>query len=172
MRIIGPLFLLASLTAVPLVGQGREELRSGVRLRVTTATSVDIGTLLWRRGTTLMLTLENGRRRTYEESDIVRLERSPGRRNHSGTGILVGVGVGFGLAAAIIASDSGNGYSIVVTSFFALLVPALTAPIGAGIGALIRTERWSPIPPTFFPEQHRSLRLPPEFSIRLTVLRF
>lgn len=77
---------------------------------------------------------------------IERLEVKTGRRGHKLMGMLIGAGAGalLGIAnpcVAMVGCDPRN------TGGAALIDGLAGAGWGAGIGALIRTDRWSTVPP-------------------------
>ncbi len=91
-----------------------------------------------RRGKTISVGLGSG----------VRLDRSVGSRSHAGLGALVGAGVGAAVTIFFLSRFCGGDTlcdgdeQVRAAAIFGLPSVAL----GAGIGALIRTERWTPVP--------------------------
>jgi hypothetical protein len=82
---------------------------------------------------------------------IRRFEVSRGQRSNAGRGALIGgaVGLGIGLVSVISAASEDDGWFEPSTGEYAAGVAVLTAMgsgIGAGIGALIRTEKWEAVP--------------------------
>jgi len=79
----------------------------------------------------------------------MRLDRSLGRGSRAGTGALIGAGVGAALTALFLSGFCGGDTrcdgdeQVRAAAIFGLPSVAL----GAGIGALIRVERWVPVPP-------------------------
>jgi hypothetical protein len=82
---------------------------------------------------------------TFDPRDLRKIEVSQGRRGNALLGLGVGAGVGvasaIGLAIWVCnADDDGCTSGQVVGGGLAL--SAILAGVGAGIGALIKTERW------------------------------
>ena len=77
----------------------------------------------------------------------IRLERSLGRHSHTLAGALVGAGVGAALTLFFLSGFCGGDTlcdgdeQVRAAAVFGL--PSIA--LGAGIGAMIRTERWEPI---------------------------
>jgi hypothetical protein len=108
-------------------------------------------------------------------SDLEQIAVSQGRKSHAIFGLLVGAGVGLASAAGLAiwacnADDDGCTSGQVVGGVLAL--SAIGGGLGAGIGALIKTERWreasipaSPPPVGLGFGEDGSVRL--AFSLRL-----
>lgn len=79
----------------------------------------------------------------------MRLERSLGRRGHALTGLLIGAGAGAAAGIVFWAGFCGENSDnfcdgdeeLRIAAFF-IIPPAV---LGAGIGALIKSERWEPV---------------------------
>jgi hypothetical protein len=83
---------------------------------------------------------------TLARASITRLEISRGRRGHARTGLLLGAVLGL---AAVALRDLGCepdcGEDKPSGGFIAAAVGG-GALLGAGIGAVVRSERWEPLP--------------------------
>ncbi len=83
---------------------------------------------------------------TFDRRDLRKIEVSQGSKGNALLGLGVGAGVGIGLALAVCSADDwtycayddSDG-----TGAFAAIGAALFGAIGAGAGALIKTERWN-----------------------------
>jgi hypothetical protein len=78
----------------------------------------------------------------------LRLERSLGWRPHTASGALIGAGVGAGVTLLFLSAFCGgdtlcNGDEQVRA---AVILGLPCVALGAGVGALIRVERWAPVP--------------------------
>lgn len=79
----------------------------------------------------------------------IRLDQSLGRRSRAGTGALIGAGVGAAVTILFLSGFCGGDTlcdgdeQLRAAAIFGL--PGLA--LGAGIGALIRAERWAPVSP-------------------------
>jgi hypothetical protein len=116
----------------------------GTRIRVTTPKHVAgrlTGTLAEVSDREMVIALSSAERRTIPLDGVTRLERSRGRHGHWAPGAVVGAVLGgafFGAASMALCDAASCSVSMT-----AVLVGAgLGALPGAGIGALIRTERW------------------------------
>lgn len=142
-----------------LSAQGPEP---GSRLRLTVPCEAGretscrvVGKLISAGGDSLTLTAAGGRQR-HALRDLLRLERSDGRRSHW----LLGAGLGFaaGAVATYALLHTGGSTSVcdrsanqdAVSTTECLGLAALGGVGGAGLGAvvggLIRTERWRELP--------------------------
>lgn len=123
-------------------------IRTGARLRVTTATSpAVVGTLASRDATTLTLATDgNDAPRRLDLSAITRLEVSRGRKSHWLAGLLVGAAAGAAFGA-YACSGSGLDCSEGETAPAIAYLGAIGAASGALVGALIRTTRWETTSP-------------------------
>lgn len=85
--------------------------------------------------------------RRIEKADLASLHLWAGRRRHPVEGALLGLGVGaacgYGLAQALCdyGSDCDSGQAM-------LVMGAMGSVLGAGVGALIRSDRWREVSPT------------------------
>jgi hypothetical protein len=122
---------------------------AGTRVRVTTpevqARRVT-GTLVEASERVIVLAFASGERRAIPVEAVTRLERSRGRRGHPVAGAVVGglLGGGFvalmsGLACDVEDCEGSPAGAV-------LLGVGLGALPGAGVGALIKTERWDAVP--------------------------
>jgi hypothetical protein len=76
-----------------------------------------------------------------------RLERSLGRQSHTATGALIGTAVGAGVTVLFLSAFCGGDTLCdgdeQVRAAAILGLPCVA--VGAGLGALIRVERWAPV---------------------------
>ena len=116
----------------------------------------------------------SGESLTFDRSDLRKIEASQGKKGNALLGLAVGVGVGAAVGLGVCSGDegynckSGSGnYTAAVTAGFA----AILGGIGAGVGAVIKTERWAeaefpqPPPVTLGVGKDGSVRL--AFSLRI-----
>jgi hypothetical protein len=139
----------ALLLGPPLHGQA-QTLVPGDRIRIASQGSIMpllVGTFLRATADSLWLTARGqAHPTTVALSASLHLERSMGRRSHAMTGALVGAGVGAAVTLFFLGGFCGgdtlcNGdEQLRAAAIFGL--PGVG--LGAGIGALIRTERWAP----------------------------
>ena len=92
---------------------------------------------------------EGGEALTFDSRDLRKLEVSQGKKGNALLGLAVGLGVGVGVG---IASCSGeNACEGGAPGVVAAVGAAFFGGLGAGVGALIKTERWKvaqfPAPP-------------------------
>lgn len=118
-----------------------------VRLRAPRISSGQlVGQVAELEGDTLVLSSEGGGSTiAIPTADLERIAVSQGRKSNAILGLLVGAGVGIASAVGLSiwfcnADDDGCTSGQVVSGGLALT--AIGAGLGAGIGALIRTERW------------------------------
>ena len=140
-----------ALQGVPgiLEGQG---VAPGERVRVTTTGNPNpplIGTITRTVPDTLWLTPEGQvQPAAVPLGASIRLERSLGHRSHVLAGALIGAGVGAAITILFLSGFCGGDTlcdgdeQVRAAAIFGL--PSIA--LGAGIGALIRTERWESIP--------------------------
>src|SRR5262245_20760330 len=127
-------------------------LTPGTRVRVTTREAGGpelslVGPLSTFDSQTLALSVEGGPDRVaLRRPSITRIEVSRGKRGHAGMGLLLGAVLG--LTAVVLhdagcepdcsESDSKAGFAAAAIGGGAL--------VGAGVGALLRSERWESLP--------------------------
>ncbi len=125
--------------------------------------------------TLIVLPEGGGETLTFDPHDLRKIEVSQGKKGNALLGLAVGAGVGFTAALVICKADAGAdtcGGSGQIIGDATALVAAGAAVIGggfgAGVGALIKTERWTDaqLPPVALNVgQDGSVRL--AFSLRL-----
>lgn len=96
-------------------------------------------------GTLVLLPESGGATVAIPTSDLEQIAVSQGRRSNAILGLVVGAGVGIASAVGLSiwacnADDDGCTTGQVVGG--SLTLTAIGAGLGAGIGALIKTERW------------------------------
>lgn len=130
-----------------------DELRKGYRIRLRTGRAPErrAGRILSTCGERMSVAFDG--RSTAESvslGDVTELEIFRGTRGHVGTGALIGTGAGVagGLALGIgMASDAFFDANASDVAGIAILFGAGGALLGAGIGALVRTDRWRRLDP-------------------------
>ena len=132
----------------PIQGQAAEP---GERVRIIRPGNTNpllIGTTTRSTPDTLWLTLEGQAQPTAVPlGAAIRLERSLGRHSHTLAGALVGASVGAAITLLFLSAFCGGDTlcdgdeQVRAAAIFGL--PSIA--LGAGIGAMIRTERWEPI---------------------------
>jgi hypothetical protein len=135
--------------AAPAIADEAVPLSAGTRVRVTAPELLSrrvTGTLAAAGEREIVLALSSTERRTIPRSTVTRLEWSRGRHGHA----LAGAAVGALLGGAFAAVASGLACDVEIcegspASAF-LVCAGLGALPGAGIGALVRTERWVDAP--------------------------
>lgn len=164
-----PCILVAALVALPtaLPGQGLSE-ETGRRLRVTLVGQPEkslVGTSLGLRDGTLYLRPASHHRDEPDtlaipQASISRVDFSDGTRRHVLAGLLIGGAAGAAVGAGTFGSGPPCNSSLPRNNVFnfgcgdsfaaagALLGGIAGLFGGALVGALIRTERWTPITPT------------------------
>lgn len=144
-----------------------------VRLRAPQVGSSQlVGDVTQLTADTLVLSAEGGRSAIrIPTADLERISVSQGKKSNTVLGMIIGAGVGLASAAGLAiwacnADDDGCTSGQVVGG--ALGLTAVTAGLGAGVGALIKTERWrdATLPP---PPPGIGLGVGPDGSVRLTV---
>jgi hypothetical protein len=137
-------YLSASLSA-----QGPDSLSVGSRVRLHGPTfRTQVGDIASLSAAGLALEPKAGEVRSFEWSELSRMDVSVGQRGNAGRGALIGLGLGvvFGaIAASGETGDLGPGFVFVVGS--AVVGLPLTI-VGAFIGSTIQSDVWqeSPIP--------------------------
>jgi hypothetical protein len=127
----------------------RKELAAGNRVRVQLFQpgSKVVGSVVRLTGDTLVILPENAHdEMALSAANVSRLELSLGQRSRAGKGALVGLLVGAvgGYVALQYLCSGGCAGAVVLYA----LIPGgglVGAGMGAGVGALIRTERWQPV---------------------------
>ena len=119
----------------------------GARLRVTAppvAARPIVGSLEQITEREVILAVSDSDRRIVPRADIERVECSRGRHGNALKGLLVGAAIGaVVLAVAVCAGETcGEGEIPAAVAIGA----GLGALPGAGIGALVKTERWADLP--------------------------
>ncbi len=156
------LFLTVLGTGVPvaLAQEAAEpphlKLPAGIRVRVRTYSlpgQTIEGTLLSADSGAVRLVPKSERPLLGEEmklpaSDVTRMDVALGRKNHWWQGALIGAALGVAMALTddvdpVLCKTNEN---VLCSRGEALAVYGLTSTaIGAGVGALIRTDRWTPV---------------------------
>ena len=142
-------FAIASSSTI--TSQERPAINPGTRVRVT-APSVSnkplVGTVVAFDADSLVVQRDTAIRRLSTTS-ITHLDISQSRKSHTLMGAGIGFLVGAGFATALVLTgDRGGdcadaGYCILIGS---AVLGGGGAVIGAGIGALVRTDRWAEVP--------------------------
>jgi len=108
-----------------------------------------VGDLLAVTADALRIRVSADSARVVPRADLRRLERSTGARRRVGRGTLVGAGIGLGLGLGLALAVASESYDDDVGAFV-LLTPVAGAAVGsllgAGVGALIVSERWTRVP--------------------------
>jgi hypothetical protein len=149
-------FLLHA-TPGPLAAQRADDLPPGTRIRVTAPrNSLDpyVGSLVQLSSDSVTLAPEGGvSALTLGLARVRRIEVSEGEKSKLVTGAAIGFGLGataslLFLAGFCSSSDTICGGDEWLTAFAVIALPPTL--VGAGIGLLIRTERWREVelPPT------------------------
>jgi hypothetical protein len=142
-------FLLAATAS----GQTMPLLRVGDRVRVTARTLERpiAGRIARADGSRLTIAVSEETRmapadeRTIDWQSVTLVERSEGYKSKVGTGALIGgaVGIVVGIAAGYAAALGGENASPLITG--PLTFGAMGVLAGAGVGAAVSGERWSPL---------------------------
>ncbi|MFQ5640080.1 MAG: hypothetical protein ACE5IR_19040 [bacterium] len=166
MKTTGNIAFIAALLLISfsdVIGQEEERVKVGDRVRVT---APDVSKLKLDREGNVILSAVVGTVVTFEADTLVlkaegqatpltvplvslkKLEVSRGRKSHWLTGLGIGAIVGTFLAG--IAANDSKGFESQTFGTYFLEYSAVGVPvfggIGAGIGALIKTERWREVP--------------------------
>ncbi len=139
--------LLSGVTSLPAADTTFVQTGDRVRLEASRISPGRlVGEVAELSGDTLVL-LSEGSSSTIEipASDLEQIEVSRGKKSNVILGLLIGAGVGAASAAGLAiwfcnADDDGCTSGQVAGA--GLTVTAIVAGLGAGIGALIKTERW------------------------------
>jgi hypothetical protein len=147
--------VVISFTVAPIATIASQEppaLNAGARIRAT-STSVSGGPLL---GTVLAFDADSlivqGDTGTWRLSlaSLTHLDKSEGQRSHAlkgaGTGLLVGAGVGALIGSGCDTVEGPFASKVECIAVGAAAFGAGGALVGAAIGALTRTERWTEVP--------------------------
>jgi len=127
----------------------RQDLQSGSRVRVhlVQPRAKVIGNLVRSTADTLIIIPENDRphEMALSSANVRRLELSRGQRSRRGRIALVGLVVG--AVGGYVAVHYVCGDCVGSIALYALIPGGalVGAGIGAGVGSLIRTERWQPV---------------------------
>lgn len=143
---LAPVVLLVSTVAS---AQDAPLMTSGSRLRVSTRVGAPlVGLLQSTDATSMTLDVAGQGATTIARSDVVRVELSTGQRSRARQGLLVGALVGTGLGILLGQSnDSPEGCDGWDCGTSAVLVGAAAGvALGAGVGALLKTEGWEDVP--------------------------
>lgn len=145
---VAPLLLLVLPLAQPSTSS---PLTTGTRVRVTVRDDGTerrmVGPLRTFDGEALTLSPEGGAGPvSLSRGTITRIEVSRGSRGRAGRGALIGAVLGL---AAIAIAESTRGEDYEAPDNYGLIVAGSIgggALVGAGIGAMVRSERWEPQP--------------------------
>lgn len=155
LRTILPLIAALSLT-LPLQAQD-SMLAPGTRVRVLPACDttpaqagcgVIKGQLLSRTGSELLIQDADGAKHRVTFAPGVRLQQSAGYRRHTLLGLGIGSAVGLATGAVLLADCTTGGEDDALCGPRLVVPVPLGAAVGALIGALSRSERWEPVPPS------------------------
>lgn len=165
--------LLSVFQALPAADTTFVQTGERVRVRAPRVSSDRlIGNLTSLGADTLVLATERGGAIIpIATSDLAEIQVSQGKKSNTILGLTVGAGVGVASAVGLAiwacnADDDGCTAGMVAGGSLGVL--AVTAGLGAGIGALIKTERWrdARLPP---PPAGIGLGVGPDGSVLLTV---
>jgi hypothetical protein len=148
-----PLSMLAILALFMALSRptSAQSLQPGDRIRATPAHSFGdhlIGQFVRSTSDSIWLRpQEQGQPIALALADGLRIDRSLGRHSRAGTGALIGAGVGAAVTVLFLSGFCGGDNlcdgdeQVRAAAIFGL--PSVA--VGAGIGALIKTERWTPV---------------------------
>ena len=140
--------LLIALVSDSSRAQVPDWVRIGGRIRVTLTEGPEpeyIGTLLSREADTVRLRVEDrGDEIAVPMTDIARFDVSQGRKNHTGSGALVGLGVGAmtGMVVGWAQAQDQDAAALLGGGLFG----GLGLGLGAIIGSRVLSERWEVVP--------------------------
>ncbi len=142
----GRVLSLALITSVAAPGARGEDadLAVGARVRIRTVEPgpARIGALVAQSADQLTVRLEDGEApAAFRRIDVRMVEVSQGTRRHTLKGLLAGALVWGAIAGGMAAFDTLDESGVGEPAFVGGLLAA-----GAGIGALVKTERWQPVP--------------------------
>ena len=111
---------------------------------------------------------------TFDPHDLRKIEVSQGKKGNALLGLAVGAGVGFTAALVICKADEGactGGFFGDITAYITVGAAVIGGGTGAGVGALIKTERWTdaqvPAPPPVAVNLGKDGSVRLAFSLRL-----
>ncbi len=136
------------LVAPPCAGQDDVTPLTGARLRVTAPTLAPrrvVGTVLEITEREVVLAASPTDRTSIPRAAITHVERSQGRHGHAVKGLILGAVVGAVALSALNAADPETGQTAEYV-WVAAVGAGLGALPGAGVGALVKTERWAELP--------------------------
>ncbi len=149
------LVLLLSMPCLPVLADEASSapLAEGDRVRVRASGAADraiVGRLLRADQGALAVTRDDGSVVDVPRSAIQALETLRGRRSQANKGAAIGAGAGAGVVLAQTAAEGGcdpdrGGCAVNVAA--GLVYAALGALVGAGIGSMVRTDRWVKVDP-------------------------
>ena len=141
-------------------------LTPGTRVRVTVREPIDgrhtvIGPLRTFDSQMLTLTTEGSANQvSLSRSGITMIEISRGRRSQAGRGLLLGAVLGLAVVALKDVGCNGPDCNNDTSAAFIGGAVAGGALVGAGVGALMRSERWESLPWAAGPARRSSVPLP------------
>jgi hypothetical protein len=151
-------------------------LTPGTRVRVTATesggTRTFVGPLRTFDGDALTLaTTDSADRVTLPRRTITRIEVSRGQRGHAGRGALIGAVLGLAIVAGAELGCSGEceppeNYGVLVAGAI-----AGGGLVGAGVGAIVKSESWESLPWAVGPARRASVPLRGPWSMTLTAQR-
>ena len=150
------LVLLLSMPCLPVLADETPSaplLAEGDRVRVRAPGVADraiVGRLLRADQGALAVTRDDGSVVDVPRSAIQALEILRGRRSHPKKGAAIGAGAGAGMVLALTATEGGcdpdlGGCAVYVAA--GVLYAAVGALVGAGIGSMVKTDRWVKVDP-------------------------
>jgi hypothetical protein len=166
LRVAQSPFILVVAATLALLGEARSAEQSeamgpivvGSKIRFQASTTIQgpvEGTVMEMDHESLLVSTENQRPLRVPRQAITQLEVSTGRRGHARTGLIIGAAVGAAIGA-VLPLDSGCTQtqlaakdSSCVSSRGALIAYAVVgdAGLGALVGHLIKSDRWSSVSP-------------------------
>jgi hypothetical protein len=138
---MGALLLSAAPLSQPIAAQQPAIPDSGARVRIWTPTGRVVGDLVRLSTDSIVLTpAMTTPGRSWPREAVRRLQVSGGRRGHLWIGLAAGTALGF--AAGVIAADASDDQLGAGAVGVGVWLGGTVA--GGVVGALIRTERWTP----------------------------
>ena len=148
------LLLLSMPRAFVLADEGPGgPLAEGDRIRLKAPGVADrtiIGRLRRADQSALAVTRDDGSVVDVPRAAIQELEIARGRRSHAKKGAIIGAAAGAGFVLAAFAAEKGcdsDPRCGIYSSVFATVFGATGALVGAGIGAMVKTDRWVKVDP-------------------------